>query len=52
VAYALAWIPRSFHVVFVGYMWGLFLIVDISSLLSPDIEVNALALEDCIKESL
>jgi hypothetical protein len=28
VAYALVWIPRSFQVAFLGYVWGLFLIVD------------------------
>jgi len=27
-AYALAWIPRDFQAVYVGYVWGLFLIVD------------------------
>lgn len=28
VAYALIWIPQKFHVPFIGYVWGLFLIVD------------------------
>jgi hypothetical protein len=28
VAYALQWIPREFHIAFIGYVWGLFLIVD------------------------
>jgi hypothetical protein len=28
VAYALVWIPRNFQVAFIGYVWGLFLIVD------------------------
>jgi hypothetical protein len=27
VAYALVWIPQSLHVMFIGYVWGLFLIV-------------------------
>ena len=27
VAYALVWIPQSLHVTFIGYVWGLFLIV-------------------------
>jgi hypothetical protein len=27
VAYALVWIPQSLHVPFIGYVWGLFLIV-------------------------
>ena len=26
-AYALVWIPQSLHVTFIGYVWGLFLIV-------------------------
>jgi len=28
VAYALVWIPRRLQVAFIGYVWGLFLIVD------------------------
>jgi hypothetical protein len=28
VAYALIWIPQDFRVVFIGYVWGLYLIVD------------------------
>jgi hypothetical protein len=28
VAYALVWIPQNFQVAFIGYVWGLFLIVD------------------------
>jgi hypothetical protein len=31
-AYALVWIPRNFHVAFIGYVWGLFLIVDMTHL--------------------
>jgi hypothetical protein len=26
-SYALYWIPRIYHAVFIGYVWGLFLIV-------------------------
>lgn len=29
-AYALVWIPQKFHVAFIGYVWGLFLIVDMT----------------------
>ena len=32
VAYALVWIPRNFQVAFIGYVWGLFLIVDTTHL--------------------
>ncbi|MHB9032476.1 MAG: hypothetical protein ACYC6L_05455 [Anaerolineae bacterium] len=32
VAYALAWIPKYFQVAFIGYVWGLFLIVDMTHL--------------------
>jgi hypothetical protein len=32
VAYALVWIPRNFQVAFIGYVWGLFLIVDMTHL--------------------
>ena len=28
VAYALVWIPKAYHEAFIGYVWGLFLIVD------------------------
>jgi hypothetical protein len=31
-AYALVWIPRNFHAAFIGYVWGLFLIVDMTHL--------------------
>jgi len=32
VAYALVWIPQNFKVAFIGYVWGLFLIVDTTHL--------------------
>lgn len=32
VALALVWIPRNFQVPFIGYVWGLFLIVDTTHL--------------------
>lgn len=32
MAYVLVWIPRNFQVVFIGYVWGLFLIVDMTHL--------------------
>ncbi len=32
VAYALVWIPENFQVAFIGYVWGLFLIVDTTHL--------------------
>jgi hypothetical protein len=32
VAYALVWIPRNFQVAFISYVWGLFLIVDMTHL--------------------
>jgi hypothetical protein len=32
MAYALGWIPQSFCVAFIGYIWGLFLIVDTTHL--------------------
>ncbi|MCL4562062.1 MAG: hypothetical protein M1281_15810 [Chloroflexi bacterium] len=32
VAYALVWIPEIFQVAFIGYVWGLFLIVDTTHL--------------------
>ena len=32
VAYALVWIPGNFQVAFIGYVWGLFLIVDTTHL--------------------
>ena len=32
VAFALVWIPQNFQVAFIGYVWGLFLIVDTTHL--------------------
>jgi len=32
VAYALVWIPQNFRVVLIGYVWGLYLIVDTTHL--------------------
>jgi hypothetical protein len=32
MAYALVWIPQNFRVAFIGYVWGLFLIVDTTHL--------------------
>jgi hypothetical protein len=32
VVYALVWIPQNFQVAFIGYVWGLFLIVDMTHL--------------------